>query len=221
MLESITIKGFKSIRDLKLDLKPINVLIGANGSGKSNFIAVFELLNCIIDEKLQAYVKQNGGANSLLYFGRKNTDKISLAVKFGLNEYSLDLLPTADDSFAINDEICDFYGSGYAQPYNEAIVESNRESKISAHKGKKVVKFVYDVLKNWIVYHFHDTSPGSRVKQSGFIGDNQRLHEDASNLAAFLYRLKGSDPNYYDNIIKEIQLVHSFFQGFCFDTRSP
>ena len=44
-LDYITVRGFKSIASLeKLPLKPINILIGANGSGKSNFIGVFAFL---------------------------------------------------------------------------------------------------------------------------------------------------------------------------------
>ena len=41
-LDWITVKGFKSIKSVEeLDLRPINILIGANGAGKSNFIGVF------------------------------------------------------------------------------------------------------------------------------------------------------------------------------------
>ena len=43
-IESIAIKGFKSIRNVKVPLRNINVLIGANGSGKSNFLEVFSFL---------------------------------------------------------------------------------------------------------------------------------------------------------------------------------
>jgi predicted ATPase len=51
----IKIKGFKSIKELDLEIKPINVLIGANGSGKSNFISVFRLLENISTQRLQTY----------------------------------------------------------------------------------------------------------------------------------------------------------------------
>ena len=40
-LTKIQINGFKSIRECSIDLKPINVLIGSNGAGKSNFIFCF------------------------------------------------------------------------------------------------------------------------------------------------------------------------------------
>ena len=69
-LETITVKGFKSIASIEnLKLGPINVLIGPNGSGKSNFIQVFSFLHAIRDGQLQDYVARAGGADRLLYFG--------------------------------------------------------------------------------------------------------------------------------------------------------
>jgi predicted ATPase len=41
MLQKIQIKGYKSIKELELELKPINILIGANGVGKSNFVSFY------------------------------------------------------------------------------------------------------------------------------------------------------------------------------------
>ena len=63
-LERIEIHGFKSIEHLDLTLRPLNVLIGANGSGKSNFIGAFGLLNQIVEENLQVYVQRAGGADA-------------------------------------------------------------------------------------------------------------------------------------------------------------
>jgi hypothetical protein len=60
-LEKIRIKGFKSIKDLTVEIRSINVLIGDNGSGKSNFIGAFTLLQQITEGRLSAYVKTNGG----------------------------------------------------------------------------------------------------------------------------------------------------------------
>lgn len=61
MLNRLVIKGFKSIKEADLKLNSLNVLIGANGSGKSNLISLFHLINRLIEEKLQIYVAQSGG----------------------------------------------------------------------------------------------------------------------------------------------------------------
>ena len=60
-ITSISIEGFKSIRRIRdLPLRPINVLIGANGSGKSNFIGVFSLLQAQRDNTFDEYVERSG-----------------------------------------------------------------------------------------------------------------------------------------------------------------
>ena len=48
-MNSISISGYKSFKAVDLKLNPINILIGANGSGKSNFLSFFEMLHCIYE----------------------------------------------------------------------------------------------------------------------------------------------------------------------------
>lgn len=74
---SITIEGFKSIRSIKdLHLRPINLLVGANGSGKSNFLEAFVFLGEAHEGNLTAYVAHYGGAEKMLHFGSKTTQGI-------------------------------------------------------------------------------------------------------------------------------------------------
>lgn len=71
-ISSLTINGYKSIRELKdFQFQNLNILIGANGAGKSNFIGLFRLLNAMYEQQLQVYVQKQGGPDALLYFGRK------------------------------------------------------------------------------------------------------------------------------------------------------
>ena len=74
MINKILIQNYKSIRNAEIELKPLNVLIGANGAGKSNFISYFELLKSILESNLQNYVKKNAGAESLLYYGSQESE---------------------------------------------------------------------------------------------------------------------------------------------------
>jgi predicted ATPase len=110
MLKHISIKGFKSIRELDLDLSPINVLIGANGSGKSNFISFFKLLHWMMRSpgQLQFFVGQSGGANSFLFDGAVFTKKIQSNLQFestsGQYNYSFELAYAASDTFIFSEE---------------------------------------------------------------------------------------------------------------------
>lgn len=114
-LERIHVAGFKSIRDQTVELRPLNVLIGANGAGKSNFIGVFRLLHEIVRENLQLYVARSGGADQLLHFGRKTTEAIRLRLDFPPTAYRCELVPTSEDSLVFGDETTVFQGHGYNQ----------------------------------------------------------------------------------------------------------
>ena len=81
MINYIKIEGYKSIRKLELELTPINVLIGSNGSGKSNFLSFFKLLRAIFNKQLQHFVMEEN-ADNLLYFGQKNTEHVDGKVIF-------------------------------------------------------------------------------------------------------------------------------------------
>jgi hypothetical protein len=53
-LSRLTVRGFKSIRALEdFELGSLNVLIGANGAGKSNFIGLFRMLSELVARRLQ------------------------------------------------------------------------------------------------------------------------------------------------------------------------
>src|SRR4051794_8757806 len=103
-LDRIQIAGFKSIRDQTLDLRPLNVLIGANGAGKSNFIQVFRMLHEIVNQDLQIFVGRSGGADRLLHFGSKMTEEIFFEIRFGSNGYQGGLTPAVDAALIFKEE---------------------------------------------------------------------------------------------------------------------
>src|SRR2546421_11991740 len=94
-LDSITVKGFRSIREIKdFPLTKLNVLVGANGAGKSNFVDFFRLLRAMAEQGLQTLVKESGGADSFCFEGPKVTPEIEAHLVFGANQYRFTLKPT-------------------------------------------------------------------------------------------------------------------------------
>src|SRR5208283_1995655 len=81
-LEKLTIKNFKSIREQTLALGRLNVLIGGNGAGKTNLIEAFRFLREIVNQNLAGYTGTKGGADTLLYFGRKRSPEMSFRLEF-------------------------------------------------------------------------------------------------------------------------------------------
>ena len=104
-IRNITIKGFKSFREVvDFKLNDLNIIIGANGAGKSNFIQIFHMLSAMINNRFSDYIRSNGGADSFLFNGPKETSKMEIAFDFissgnGVNSYDAEFRPTVDPHF--------------------------------------------------------------------------------------------------------------------------
>lgn len=209
-LSLLNLEGYKSIAECHLELSMLNVLIGANGAGKSNFIGFFKLIRKILDEQLQLSVSEQGGPDALLHYGRKKTEQIAVKLRFGNNGYNFKLKPTLDNRMMFAYEALWWNGRGDWRP-----ASGHFESYAENQKGRTAIYgYVVPAIRGWLVYHFHDTSASAKVKQIHGINDNLYLKEDASNLAAFLYRLKQEYESHYKRIVKTIHLVAPFFGDF-------
>src|SRR5258708_25758929 len=102
MLRRVVLKGFKSIREMDLELRPLNVMIGANGAGKSNLVSFFKLLNEMMAGRLQQHIGTTGRAQSVLHFGPKVTPQMEAQLEFevdnALDTYAMRLLHAAGDT---------------------------------------------------------------------------------------------------------------------------
>lgn len=212
-IKKVIIKGFKSIKECELQLNNINLLIGSNGAGKSNFISIFKLLQNIIEKTLQRYVGVSGGANALLYNGRKTTDGIRAEFFFGENSYDFTLIPTDENSLIFESEHFNYDGYWRHKSY---VSGGNPESKWDKGAFNKIDQYVKPILQNekWRIYHFHDTSVSARVKQTHKITNNVELLYDAGNLAAFLFRLRNEYPNSYLQIVEAVKMIAPYFKDF-------
>lgn len=213
-LKKITVQGYKSIQSSEnFELNNLNILIGANGAGKSNFISLFKLLANIEEQNLQLYTQKSGGPDSLLYYGRKLTDQIHMKFYFGRNGYGFDLIPTADNRLIFATEVL-YLSGGYTD--STLIIARGKEESNLKNSKETVANYISSTISNWRIYHFHDTSDSAKVKQVQSVSDNINLHSDASNLAAYLKRLKTEYPDNYSQIVKTIKMVAPFFKGFVF-----
>ena len=209
-LSKLVLKGYKSIAECEIELGSLNVLIGANGAGKSNFIGFFRLINRILDQQLQAAIGNAGGPDAVLHFGRKKTEELCAELYFGNNGYKFKLKPTQDNRMMFSSEALWWNQHGNWRP-----ASGHFESYAEAQKGKTgIYQHVVPAMRSWRVYHFHDTGASAHVKQIHGINDNEYLRDDARNLAAFLYRLSKHHEPHYNRIVKSVQLVAPFFGDF-------
>ena len=216
-LDWITVKGFKSIGCIeRLELRAINLLIGANGSGKSNFIGVFSFLQAIRDKRLRDYVGRAGGADRLLHFGSKRTDSLTVHVSFnnGVTQYKIELVATDADELNPTSEVVYFWNKEHERPHETSIRGYKGEAAIGDHSKGGVAKYVRSHLGRWRLYHFHDTSSSSPLKKPADLHDNSYLRPDGANLPAFLYYLRKKQETSYDLIRDSVELAAPFFEDF-------
>jgi len=219
-LDKLTIRGFKSIQLLEdFELGDLNILIGANGAGKSNFVEFFRLLREMVHQRLQAYILKNGPADGFFFNGVAETRKLEVDLTFGQNRYVFSLGPTKDGNVFIENEESQYLGGGSLRMISRGALESHLKSK----KGERSTfypgapganSYVWDAVSGWQVYHFHDTSMTAGMRRDSGIEQGDVLQPDAGNLAAFLLSLRESDEENYQLIRKTLQRIAPYFDDF-------
>lgn len=215
-LNQLKINGYKSIKSLDLELKPLNIIIGANGVGKSNFIGFFKFMNKIVEKDLQLYTAQQGGANKMLYFGTKMTEQLSFSLFFPPNKYVCTLIPNNNDQLIFKEEIV--YFKKDSEIKEENLVKGGEiESSLPTFNRfyfHSISGHITKYLNDWKIYHFHDTSSTAKVKQTCNIHDCEVLASDGANLSAFLMCVREHNLKSYNQIVKTVQRVAPFFHDF-------
>ena len=210
-LRKVKIERFKSIESAELELGDLNVVIGANGSGKSNFIGVFRLLERVLSKNLQVFVASE--PDRFLFHGRRVSPALSLDFAFSQNSYGFKLKAT-QDTLIFEYERVEYSGYwSYGEPLAMGHKESKLEEAAKSYKNK-IPQYVFPKVRNLVVYHFHDTSDSSPAKQTSDVDDNRFFRPDAANLPAYLYWLQEKHPVEFRHIEEHIRLVAPFFDKF-------
>lgn len=218
ILSKITLNGYKSFVELKaFEPNQINVLIGANGSGKSNFISFFRMLSWMMggnEGRLKEFVGTFGPASKLLHGGPKVSPairaEIEIATDHGKNEYIFTLGYAADDALAFQEEMFRFSASNRSGPnkwYQLGAGHSESRLHDSNHlqSNMKTMNTIRGLLRGLVVHQFHDTSFLSRIRGKWPANDGRYLKEDGANLAAFLLRLQESGDQDERNAFSRIE----------------
>ena len=197
--------------DVEVTLGKINILLGANGSGKSSFLSAFELLEAASDEcqHLRHYIEKNGGANKNFHYGTKITENVAIGICIeDQHNYSFILIAGKDDNVILrNDpEFRAFI------PDSSIIHRNVAKNKNTPDLKEKLEQF----QTHFIIYHFQDTGNTSPLKRVSDIYQTRYLHPDGDNLAAFLYEIKNTYPKNYESIITVIRFAFPDFKDFIF-----
>jgi putative recF/recN/SMC N domain protein len=205
MLSRVIIDGYKSIQHTDVELRPINILIGSNGVGKTNFISFFKLINIIYEQHLHNYTMQNS-AERLFHYGLKRTSELKGYLAFGDNAYEVRLQARDNGSLFIAEERSYYQSSSF----NVSNIDESQIKNSSTYRDR----WLRDYLQSYKIFHFHDTSKGAPLRSSANINDNRYLKTDGSNLPAFLFMLQEKYPKTLRRIELTIRSVMPYFGNF-------
>ena len=221
------IKGFRSLVDVGVaNLPNPAVLLGANGSGKSNLLRFFEMMAWMLQEqRLAHFVQYHGGANDQLFQGSAVTSRIDASVgmrtdaehheyQFSLDYAQPDRLLFADEALGVGNAgsvVWHRFGSGHDEarsPYASDEIDGACKRAARTFKG---------FFEHCVVHQFHDTSAISRFKVRWDAEESYRLLPHGGNLPSVLLYLSRHDKERFDAICYYVSRVLPGFRRFAID----
>ena len=211
MIKSISIRGFKSFRKLEgLELGNITVIVGANGTGKSNFIEVFRILSAMQrNGGLREYV--GGSADVYFFGGPMRTTMIQIGLSLDVGLYGFELAST-DDGFLMlqNERLC---APGNASPAL-SLTSQGFASCLTQTSAVEAIRQASQAIRGCQCYHVNDTGRLAAVRRYCQVSHDTYLKSDGGNIAAFLYRLQQSHPDCYQEIRETVRRAVPFLDDF-------
>lgn len=225
-LTHLSVSGFKSIsatKPMNLNLGRINVLLGANGSGKSNLLSVFALLNAMNNGSFQQYVAMQG-APALLHCGPQKTSGIVIQLEYAdaignLSRYTLTLKYGLPNRLYIADENITWIVAEGKEPHEYTIYSDSNESGLRQCLKKRGAATAFKGMSSVYVFQFNNTAIGSPIRLMSGVYDCAALRPDGGNLAAYLRQLKmvAEYQPYYNRIVAFVRSVIPQFGDFSLD----
>lgn len=222
-LTKITIKGFKSVsfdHPIELEIGDVNILLGANGAGKSNIISFFKMIGYMMNGSLQQFIAQYGTNQKFLYYGSKKTPTLNAEMRFDGQQNSYDiyrfsLTNAVLDRLIISSEEIEWKNSKSSTSIKKQLVSNFNESALIHMKTQDTAcKLVWGILSGCKVYQFNDSSALSPIRQASTVESAHYLQSEANNLASFLFFLKNNYKESYERIVNYTKEVVPQFKDF-------
>lgn len=183
MIKQIHVSGYRSVRDLDLELKPINVLTGPNGCGKSNLYNSLVLMARAAQGQLARAIAEEGGTPSVFWAGgervryqrKKPPKRVVLgfeAEKFGyelqiglpsLNEHALGSQGRAETMFTLDPRVKE--ESIWYIPPPEANKANDAKRRVAMLKRDEPSAWLRNAEGNMVTYPFKISKHESVLSQ--------------------------------------------------------
>lgn len=239
-IDHIGICGFRRLHQIELALRPMMVLIGANGVGKTSLLDAISLLSASAAGNLNRMLGQLGGLGNNLTIDHSH--ELSFQVKMtvpGHNplEYTLSVAPSGT-SYYFPQERLSQARPGYPEPFKHIdsahgdvryyeITESKLLRPTWEHNAletslSQVPKMfpqpeeLRRILATTTQYHALDVGPRAPVKLPQQMQPADMPGEDGQYLLPFLYNLRESDTARFEAIIDTLRAAFPSFRELRF-----
>lgn len=227
----LSVQGFRRLANLSLEMRPLTVVIGANGCGKSSLLDVFSLLSACADKGLKKQLRQWGGLSQVLTIdhGKQLFFDVDMFIQGASFNYSISVVPQGH-GFAIEEE--NLYQLDPAYPLTlirsrlNHVAFGSREQEVVPDAFETALSQVPRELKTAELFryglasinHYHalDISPQAPVRLPQTMDPSEHPGGNGENLVSCLYYLRESDPDRFEMITDALRAAFPTFERLAF-----
>lgn len=236
-LNHLRIRGFRRLYDIDIELRPMMVMIGANGVGKTSILEAVSLLSASASGNLNSSLSTLGGIGSILTRGIASDIAFNVSMEVqGHNplDYSIELQPRGNGYQIAREELSQ--NRGKVDPFKHITTEGTR---IRYNNGQRLVPPDWDfeleesalsqvpkmfhepevfrkVLSTATRYHVLDVGPRSPIKLPQPMKPAVLPGADGEDLVPLLYSLREGDRFRFDAIIDALHAAFPTFEALNF-----
>lgn len=215
-VHELWIEGYRSIRALRLSLTPVTVVVGPNGSGKTNLYRALRLLSAAAEGTFARSLGDEGGMPSVLWAGpRKKSATARFTAGVELDDIAYEiacgLMPPPQGPFKLDPDVKDETVWVLEGRTRHVVAKRDAGSAWLHDAEGKRTAFPFDLwngesvlaqlsephrfpllsalrgaLVQWRFYHHFRTDPDAAIRQPQVGVRTPALAHDGSDLAAAL-----------------------------------
>jgi predicted ATPase len=227
-IKQLDIKGFRSLKDVSWQPGDLNIVIGQNGTGKSNLLRMLELIAASAQGqgKLSKHIQNAGGMGAIVWDGVAPSIYINLATTEPEYNYELGLVRHGmTSSYFIQPESLTSRKMQENNGEPSVIKHIERTETFLDHEAKDVKSLGYkdreetslsDLMSNIFgepdvplfrsqlsgitIYHDLNVGQDSKIRQAPVTRYEKRVEPDGQNLVTALHTLYTGDREFESDI---------------------